>query len=125
VTDLAANFAKNGDINQLQHRLVTVYEEDHHPQHKGQLEGSCNHDNRGGNQSETANYSSHVIGNLINNSSANMSGRCKLYGKNVMHLDGRCDIYKSSNFRDTNYDSQANYAMDNRCLYIDSSLHVT
>ena len=35
-------------------------------------------------------------------------------GKNVIHLDGRYDVYKSSGIRDTNYDSQANYAMDNR-----------
>ena len=43
-----------------------------------------------------------------------MSGGCKLCGKNVIHLDGRCDAYKSSGIRDTNYDSQANYAMDSR-----------
>jgi hypothetical protein len=99
---------------QLQHGLDKAHEEDHHPQHKRRLEGKSNHDNRGGNQSETANYSSHAIGNLVNNSSANMSGGCKLCGKNVIHLDGRCDIYKSSSLSDTNYDSQANYAMGDR-----------
>ena len=50
----------------------------------------------------------------MNNSSANMSEGCKLCGKNVIHLDGRCDVYKSSGIRDSNYDSQANYAMDTR-----------
>ena len=29
-------------------------------------------------------------------------------------MDGRCDVYKASGIRDTNYDSQANYAMDTR-----------
>ncbi|WP_371079333.1 hypothetical protein, partial [Salmonella enterica] len=41
------------------------------------------------------------------------SGGCKLCGKNVIHLDGRCDVYKSAGIRDTNCDNQANYAMDN------------
>jgi hypothetical protein len=63
---------------------------------------------------ETANFSSPEIGNMTNNSSAHMSGGCKLCGKNVIHLDGRCDVYKSSEFRDTNHDNQANYAMDTR-----------
>ena len=35
-------------------------------------------------------------------------------GKNVIHLDGRCDVYRSGGIRDSNYDSQANYAMDTR-----------
>ena len=43
-----------------------------------------------------------------------MSGGCKLCGKNVIHLDGRCDVYRSRGIRDSNYDSQANYAMDTR-----------
>ena len=38
VEDLAANFAKNGDIYQLQHGLDKVHEEDHHPQQKRQVE---------------------------------------------------------------------------------------
>ena len=50
----------------------------------------------------------------MKNISANMSERCTLCGKNVIHLDGRCDVYKSSGIRDSNYDSQANYAMDTR-----------
>jgi hypothetical protein len=37
-----------------------------------------------------------------------------LCGKNVIHLDGRCDVYKSSGIRDSNYESQANYALDTR-----------
>jgi hypothetical protein len=114
VEDLAANIAKNGDIYQLQHGLVKVHQEVHHPHQKGQLEGKRNHDHRGGNLYETANYSSHVIGNMISNSSANMSGGRKLCGKNVIHLDGRCDVYKSSGIRDTNNGSHANNTMDNR-----------
>ena len=60
------------------------------------------------------NYSSHAIGNNMQNISANLSGGCKLCGKNIIHLDGRCDVYKSSGIRDSNYDSQTNYAMDTR-----------
>ena len=58
--------------------------------------------------------SSQAMGNHMQYSSANMSGGCKLCGKNVIHLDGRCDVYKSSGIRDTNYDNQVNYAMDTR-----------
>jgi hypothetical protein len=54
------------------------------------------------------------MGNLMNNSSAHMSGGCKLCGKNVIHLDGCCDVYKLNDIRDSNYNSQANYAMDCR-----------
>ena len=43
-----------------------------------------------------------------------MSGGCKLCGKNVIHLVGCCDVYKSSGIRDFNYDNQANYALDTR-----------
>ena len=90
--DLAANFAKNGDIYQLQHELDKVHEKDHHSQQKAHFEGKRNHDNRNNDQSETANYSSHDIGNLMRNCSANMSGGCKLCGKNVIHLNGRSDV---------------------------------
>jgi hypothetical protein len=37
-----------------------------------------------------------------------------LCSRNVIHLDGRCDVYKSSGIRDSNYDNQSNYAMDTR-----------
>ena len=43
-----------------------------------------------------------------------MSGGCKLCGKNVIHLDGRCNVYKSSDTRDFNYDNQANYVLDTK-----------
>ena len=72
------------------------------------------YDNRSTDQIETANYSSHAMGNLMNNSAAHMPGGCKLCGKNVIHLDGRCDVNKLSGILDSNYDSQANYAVDNR-----------
>ena len=39
VEDLAANFAKNGDIYQLQHGLDKVHEDKHHSQQKGNMEG--------------------------------------------------------------------------------------
>ena len=112
VEDFADNFAKNGDIYQLQHGLDKVHEEDHHPQQKRHLEGKRNNDNPINDHNNPANYSSIDMGNLIRNSSANMSGGCKLCGKNVIHLDGRCDVYKSSGIRDSNHDSQANYAID-------------
>jgi hypothetical protein len=71
-------------------------------------------DTRSDDNVKTANYSSHAISNSMQNSSTDMSGGCKLCGKIVIHLDGRCDVYKSSGNRDSNYDSQANYALDTR-----------
>ena len=78
VEDLADNFARNGDIGQLQHGLDKVHQEAHHSHQKRQLEGKRIHDQRGETLNETANYSSPVIGNMFNNSSAHMSGGCKL-----------------------------------------------
>ena len=114
VEDLAANFARSGDIDQLQHGLEKVHQEAHHIHPQRQIEGKRAKGPNGGTLYETANFSSPVTGNMINNSSAQMSGGCKLCGKNVIHLDGRCDVYKSSGIRDTNYDNQVNYAMDTR-----------
>ena len=112
--DLAANFAKNGDISQLQHGLDKVHEADRHSQQKRQVEGKRDNDNPINDHINSANYSSMDMGNIIRNSYAHMSGGCKQCGKNVIHLDGRCEVYKASGIRDTNYDSQANYAMDTR-----------
>ena len=114
VEDLAANFARTGDINQLQQGLDKAHEQEQHSSHKGPQEHIRPIDNRSNDNVNSANYSSHDMGNLIKNSSAHMSGGCKLCGKNVIHLDGRCDVYQSSGIRYTNYDSQANYAMDTR-----------
>ena len=108
------NFASTGDINQLQQGLDKAHEQEQHSSHKGQQEHKRPIDNRSNDNVDSANYSSHDMGNLIRNSSANMSGGCKLCGKNVIHLDGRCDVYRSSGIRDSNYDSQANYAIDTR-----------
>ena len=63
---------------------------------------------------DMTNSSSQDIRNHMQNNSANMSEGCKLCGKNVIHLDGRCDVHKSSGIRDFNNDSQANYALDTR-----------
>ena len=90
--DLAANFARTGDINQLQQGLEKAHEQEQHSSHKGPQEHKRPIDHRSNVNVETANYSLRAIGNLMKNSSANMSGGCKLCGKNVIHLDGRCDV---------------------------------
>ena len=112
--DLAANFARSGDIYQLKQGLEKAHEQEHNSSHRGQQESKRPIDNRSNDNDETANYSFHATGNFMKNNSANMSGGCKLCGKNVIHLDGRCDVYKSSGIHDSNHDNQANYAMDTR-----------
>ena len=99
VKDLAANFARTGDINQLQQGLDKAHEQEQHSSHKGPQELKRSSDNRSNDNVNSANYSSHDIANIIRNSSANMSGGCKLCGKNFIHLDERCDVYKSSGIR--------------------------
>ena len=94
VEDLAANFAKTGDIQKLQQGLEKVHEHEHHSSNKNQQESKRHMDTRSNDYVDTTNFSSHAIGNLMQNSSANMSGGCKLCGKSVIHLDGRCDVYK-------------------------------
>jgi hypothetical protein len=107
VEDLSVNFARTGDINQLQHGLNKFHEKYRYSSQKVQQKSKRSYDNR-------ENYSSPTTGDFVNNSSAYMSGRCKMCGKNVIHLDGCCDVYKSTGIRDSNYDSQANYALDSK-----------
>ena len=74
VEDLAANFAKTGDINQLQQGLDKVHEQEQHVSHKGQQQPIRSNDNRSNDNTNSANYSAMDMGNLIRNSSAQMSG---------------------------------------------------
>jgi hypothetical protein len=61
--------------------------------------------NRSNDNVETGNSLNHAIGNFMKNSSANLSGGCKLCVKNVIQLDGRCGVYKLSDNRDINHDN--------------------
>jgi hypothetical protein len=78
---------------------------DHHSSQKGKQDRKRHYDDRGDDQHEKANYSSHTTDKFMNNSSAHMSGGCKKCGCDVIHLDGRCDVYKSTGIRDSNVGS--------------------
>ena len=54
VEDLAANFARTGDINQLQQGLDKAHEQEQHSSHKGPQEHKRHSDNRSNDNVDSA-----------------------------------------------------------------------
>ena len=79
-------------------------------QHSQKSKGSDRYDKASGDREQEANYSLTSKGNSHEVDMAQTYQGCRVCGKNVIHLDGKCNAVIQSGIRDSSYRPQANVA---------------
>ena len=99
VEKAAANFVQSGDFGTMKQTLKRAFDNpsSNHQQPQKVGRSSMNHKD---NQSFAAESSNKVVQQNIQS--------CRHCGKNVIHTDGICDVYRTSTIRDSTTGQQAN-----------------
>ena len=61
-----------------------------------------------------ANYATVSMAIQFDANLAQLSKGCRMCGKNVIHLDGKCDVYMHAGVCNSNYGAEANTAQDSK-----------
>ena len=92
VENLAVKFTNTGDMDELQHGLEKLHNEPQQPgkqKHKGSEKVDKSNDKR----APETNYATVSKAIQFDANLAQLSKGCRMCGKNVIHLDGKCDVY--------------------------------
>jgi hypothetical protein len=109
VENSAAQYANNGDLEELQHGLEKIHQEP--IAHNDQKSRGGNKPARTSNdRDQEANYTATSKGQTHNANMAHMYQGCRVCGQNVVYLDGKCNAVIPSGIRDSSHSPQANVA---------------
>ena len=90
--NLAVKFANNGDIDELQHGLDKLHNQPKQPGKQKHKE-SEKVDRSNVERTTETNYATVSKNIQFNANLAQLSKECSMCGKNVIHLNGQCDVY--------------------------------